>query len=131
MSSPVKFLVVLVGAVVLFGAAAAFLYSIRQAWLGRVSVRRVIVVGVGLHVLAYLLPLFLSRDVYSYAFYGRMVSEHGVNPYLHIPAEFLEDPFYQLVSHFWIDSPSVYGPAFSAVAAGVTAVTEPTEPSLT
>lgn len=114
------------GAAILFAAAGAFLYSVRQAWLGRVSVRRVIVVGLGLHLLAYLLPLFLSRDVYSYAFYGRMVSEYGVNPYLHIPAEFLQDPFYQVVSQFWIDSPSVYGPAFSALAAGVTAVTEPT-----
>lgn len=109
------------GAVLLVLAAAAFVYAARQAWAGRLSVRRVIWVGVGLHVLALLVPLFLSRDVYSYAFYGRMVSEYGVNPYTHVPGEFLRDPFYVVVSHFWIDSPSVYGPAFSALAAGVTA----------
>lgn len=109
------------GAVLLVLAAAAFVYAARQAWAGRVSVRRVVWVGIGLHALALLVPLFLSRDVYSYAFYGRMVSEYGVNPYTHVPGEFIQDPFYLVVSHFWIDSPSVYGPAFGALAAGITA----------
>lgn len=110
------------GAVLLVGAAVAFVYAARVAWRGELSVRTVIVVGVLLHLLALVIPLFLSRDVYSYSYYGRMVSEYGVNPYQWTPGHFLQDPFYRYVSHFWVDSPSVYGPAFSALAGGVTEV---------
>ncbi|HEX2031581.1 MAG TPA: hypothetical protein VHL78_09290 [Actinomycetota bacterium] len=113
-----------VSAAFLLAAAGAFLYALLEAWRGRLPLRWVLVVGLGLHVLALLTPLFLSRDVYSYAIYGRMVSVHGVNPYVDIPAGFAGDPVYPLVSVDWIDSPSVYGPAFSAIAAGVTAVVE-------
>ncbi|HEX6208676.1 MAG TPA: hypothetical protein VF058_10020 [Actinomycetota bacterium] len=112
----------LVGAALLVASAIAFVYAARVAWRGDLSVSRVIWVGVALHVLAFVLPLFLSRDVYSYAYYGRMVSRYGVNPYLFTPGQFLQDPFYLYVSHFWIDSPSVYGPAFSALAGWATGI---------
>lgn len=111
-----------VSAAFLVAAAAAFLYALREAWRGRLTVRWVLVVGVALHLLMLAVPLFLSRDVYSYSIYGRMVSVHGVNPYVDIPASFRGDPVYPLVSVDWIDSPSVYGPAFTSLAAGVTAV---------
>jgi alpha-1,6-mannosyltransferase len=111
------------GAAALFAAAAAFLYALGAAWRRRLSARRVIVVGVLLHLLALAIPLFLSRDVYSYAIYGRMVSQYGANPYTDIPAGFADDPLYPLVSVDWIDSRSVYGPAFTAVSAGVTSLT--------
>jgi hypothetical protein len=112
----------LVGTIVLVAAAAAFVFALREAWRGRLSLRLVLMVGVALHVLALVTPLFLSRDVYSYAIYGRMVSLHGLNPYTEIPAEAWNDPFntQDLVSVDWIDSPAVYGPAFSAISAGVT-----------
>jgi hypothetical protein len=108
------------GAATMFGAAGAFLYALSAAWRGDLSVRRVIVVGLVLHALALIIPLFLSRDVYSYAIYGRMVSRYGANPYVAIPAAFATDRMYPLVSVDWIDSRSVYGPAFTALAAGVT-----------
>jgi alpha-1,6-mannosyltransferase len=111
-----------VGAVALAAAAGAFVYALRLAWRGRLSLTRVVVVAVILHAIALVIPLFLSRDVYSYAMYGRMVSVHGVNPYVEIPASFIDDPVYPLVSVDWIDSPSVYGPAFVAVSAGLTAM---------
>ena len=112
----------LIGTVVLVAAAAAFVFALREAWRGRLSIRLVLLVGVALHVLALVTPLFLSRDVYSYAIYGRMVSLHGLNPYTSIPAAAWRDPFntQDLVSVDWIDSPAVYGPAFSAISAGVT-----------
>ena len=109
-----------VGAVLLAASAVAFVVAARAAWRGDLSVSRVVWVGLALHALALVLPLFLSRDVYSYAYYGRMVSRYGVNPYLFTPGEFLSDPFYLYVSHFWIDSPSVYGPAFSSLAGWLT-----------
>jgi alpha-1,6-mannosyltransferase len=111
-----------VGTVVLVAAAAAFVFALREVWRGRLSLRLVLLVGVALHALALITPLFLSRDVYSYAIYGRMVSLHGLNPYTSIPAAAWRDPFntQDLVSVDWIDSPAVYGPAFSAISAGVT-----------
>jgi hypothetical protein len=108
------------GAAALFVAAGAFLYALGAAWRGHLSIRRIVVVGILLHLVALAIPLFLSRDVYSYAIYGRMVSEHGANPYTVIPAAFADDPVYPLVSVDWIDSRSVYGPAFTAISAGVT-----------
>jgi hypothetical protein len=111
-------------AVALVAAAVAFVYALRRAWTGELGLRRIVVVAVLLHLLAIVIPLFLSRDVYSYAIYGRMVSVHGVNPYVEIPASFIDDPVYPLVSVDWIDSTSVYGPAFVAVSAGLTAVVD-------
>jgi hypothetical protein len=109
-------------AILVFAAAAAFLYTLRHAWRGALSVRRVLFVAVLLHILALVTPLFLSRDVYSYSIYGRMVSEHGANPFVTTPDAFPGDPFFPLVSEDWRDSPSVYGPAFVALSAGITSV---------
>ena len=111
-----------VGGVLVFGLVIAFLFVLRAAWRGEISVRTVVIVTILLHVLAVAMPLFLSRDVYSYSIYGRMVSAHGANPYVQVPAAFTADPAYPLVSVDWIDSRSVYGPAFSAIAAGITAI---------
>lgn len=109
-------------AVLLFAAVAAFLYALLLAWRGALSVGRVLLVGVLLNVLALVIPLFLSRDVYSYGIYGRMVSEHGANPFVNTPEDFSGDPLFPLVSEDWADSPSVYGPAFVALSAGITSV---------
>ena len=121
--------VAIVGAFVIFAAAGAFLYALGRAWRRELSVRRVIGVALLLHVLALAMPVFLSRDVYSYAFYGRMVARHGANPYTEIPAAFASDPTYPFVSVDWIDSTSVYGPGFTVLSAGVTSVAPSPEAS--
>jgi alpha-1,6-mannosyltransferase len=59
-----------------------------------------------------------SHDLWSYAFYGRMVSHHGVDPYTAVPASFPHDVVYPVVG--WRDTPSGYGPLFTAYSAGVT-----------
>lgn len=114
--------VAVLGAFLLFAAAGAFLYALGRAWRGELSVKRVIAVGLLLHVFALAMPVFLSRDVYSYDFYGRMVSQHDANPYTEVPASFSTDPAYPFVSIDWLDSPSVYGPAFTSLSAGVTSL---------
>jgi Glycosyltransferase family 87 len=109
-------------AVLIFAAVAAFLFALRVAWRGDLGVGRVLIVGLLLHVLSLATPLFLSRDVYSYGIYGRMVSEYGANPFVTTPLAFPQDPVFPLVSEDWRDSPSVYGPAFVAISAGITTV---------
>jgi hypothetical protein len=52
--------------------------------------------------------------------YGRIVSEHGANPYASTPEDFPDDP---LVRHIgYQDEPSVYGPTFTTLSAATTAV---------
>jgi alpha-1,6-mannosyltransferase len=64
-------------------------------------------------------PLMLSRDVYSYAAYGRIYTVHHANPYVRLPSAFPSDPFVRVVWRGWINTPPVYGPAFVLVSAGV------------
>ena len=69
-----------------------------------------------------LLPLLLSRDVFSYAFYGRILSRYGHNPYVATPADFPANDLSRFVWPGWRDTPSVYGPVFVWLAAAITAV---------
>jgi len=52
---------------------AAFIFGLREAWNGRLSARKVLWFAVAFQlVMVVLVPLLLSRDVYSYALYGRI-----------------------------------------------------------
>jgi alpha-1,6-mannosyltransferase len=64
----------------------------------------------------------LSRDVYSYAIYGRIFSVHHANPYVRTPSSFPADPFVSVASPAWVDTRAVYGPAFVLTTAGVARV---------
>ena len=96
----------------------AWLSLARGEALGvRVDVRLVVALIALLMVLAAALPPRGSRDVWSYVMYGRMVSEHGVSPYSHVPNDFPHDPFLQHVGSGWRNTSSVYGPVFIAISA--------------
>lgn len=56
-----------------------------------------------------------SHDLWSYAFYGRMLSEYGVDPYNSVPAMFPHDVVYPVVG--WRHTPAGYGPLFTAFSA--------------
>jgi alpha-1,6-mannosyltransferase len=106
-----------VAAVAMALAAAAFLYLLREAWRGRISIRSVVVLAVLAHVAVLLLPLLVSRDVYSYAAYGRIAGLHHANPYVQTPADFPADPVARFVGPKWASTPAVYGPLFTTVTA--------------
>jgi alpha-1,6-mannosyltransferase len=55
-------------------------------------------------------PLF-SRDVYSYAAQGEMVTRH-MNPYLYGPFELGNNAFTAPVDKLWGNAPAPYGPLF-------------------
>ena len=61
-----------------------------------------------------LAPPLLSQDVFSYISYARLGAEHGLNPYLHVPAERPADPAFAHLG--WPDSVSAYGPLFTILA---------------
>ena len=101
-------------------ALTGFLLVLRAARQERMSSRAVIVLtAIGcLVVLA--IPLLYSRDVYSYALYGRISSVHDLNPYLVAPSGVADDPFFPLVGAQWRETTSVYGPVFTALSVGIT-----------
>jgi hypothetical protein len=69
----------------------------------------VVGLAVGYAIVILLLPLPASGDVYSYAFYGRIMSVYDANPYVATPSMFSFDPMYPGVPTFWVSTPSVYG----------------------
>ena len=67
-------------------------------------------------------PSSQSKDVFSYAMYGRIVTEHHTNPYNSYPMHFEGDPMRRHVSWVWQRTPDIYGPAFTVVMAGLAPV---------
>ncbi len=66
-------------------------------------------------------PLF-SRDVYSYAAQGELVSR-GLNPYTHTPSALGSDPFVNLVDPLWRHAPAPYGPAWERLSGWIVGLT--------
>jgi alpha-1,6-mannosyltransferase len=65
-------------------------------------------------------PLF-SRDVYSYAAQGEMMSHH-INPYRYGPAVLGAPPAVNLVDPLWVNTPAPYGPLFMRVDGTLTSL---------
>ena len=112
-----------VSVLVVIAAFAGFIVLLRAAWSGRVSLRLVLGIAVAFHVALVFLPLLFSRDVYSYIAHGEIVSVHHANPYVATPADYPSHLTRVLVGPKWVDTPSVYGPLFSLLAALVTKAT--------
>ena len=118
---PHGFLIV-IGFVAMIAAGLAFLLVLWVAERGEITTRTVVTLAVVYHAVILLLPLLLSRDVFSYAFYGRILSRYGQNPYVSTPADFPANDLSRFVWDGWRDTPSVYGPVFVWLAAAITAV---------
>jgi alpha-1,6-mannosyltransferase len=76
-----------------------------------VAVRRVVGVVTTWAVPILVAPPLFSRDVYSYAGQGEMVSHH-ISPYLYGPGVLGATPFSALAGQLWSNTPSPYGPTF-------------------
>lgn len=113
---------IVIGFVAMIAAGVAFLLMLWAAERGEVSTRTVVTLALVYHAVVLLLPLLLSRDVFSYAFYGRILSRYGHNPYVATPGDFPANDLSRFVWPGWRDTPSVYGPVFVWLAAAITAV---------
>jgi hypothetical protein len=113
---------IVVGFMAMIAAGVAFLLVLWAAERGAISTRTVVTLALAYHAVVLLLPLLLSRDVFSYAFYGRILSRYGHNPYVSTPADFPANDLSRFVWPGWRDTPSVYGPVFVWLAAAITAV---------
>ena len=111
---------VAVGVAVAALAIGGFLMLLREAWRGRVSLKTVLLLAIVADLVVVLMvPLLFSRDVYSYAFYGRIAAVYHENPYVHTPVEFASDELWSFVGPKWVDTPAVYGPAFTTISSGI------------
>jgi hypothetical protein len=104
------------------------LYVVALAVLRRRSVRigLVCAVAVVIQLVPLAGPLILSRDVYAYWAYGRVISAHGANPYTVPPAHYRTDPAQRAMSPVWRPDTTVYGPVFSWSSALLAKITGPT-----
>jgi hypothetical protein len=112
---------IVVGLLATTSAAVGFLLVLREAWNGRMSMRTVLLLSVAFHVAVVTLPLLFSRDVYSYAYYGRTINTYNANPYVVSPRDASElNSMWSLTWPGWRGTPSVYGPLFTWVSAILT-----------
>jgi len=105
------------GLVLLASSAWAF-----ASWDDRVDARpHAVVAAIVLALLiAVAVPPRQSRDVWSYAAYGRIVSVHHTSPYVHPPNDLPRDVLFDRVGEGWAGARSVYGPLFTGASAVVT-----------
>ncbi|MGE5227319.1 MAG: hypothetical protein ACM3OO_10645 [Planctomycetaceae bacterium] len=110
----------IVGLIATSFAAVGFLLVLREAWNGRLTMRTVAILSAAYLAVVLMLPLLFSRDVYSYAYYGRIVSTYGGNPYVLTPADFSLNSMWKLTWPGWRATPSVYGPLFTWISVFMT-----------
>jgi len=113
-----------IGIVAVAFAAISFLLVLRAAWRAEISVRTVIGFAVAYHVVVLFLPLLFSRDVYSYAYYGKIAATYHANPYVRTPADFPRDALAAFVGPKWVGTPAVYGPLFTLASSLVARVVD-------
>jgi alpha-1,6-mannosyltransferase len=103
---------------------ASFAVAIWQWRRGRRPSWALLLAGVAvLHLLALLVPPVASKDVYAYAFYGKVQSAYGANPYLSFPDQHPTDPWHPFWS--WRLFGPVYGPPFLLLLRLLAAVAGP------
>jgi hypothetical protein len=105
-----------VGLVTVVFAAGAFLLVLFGCWRGEIAPRSVLVLAVAYHIVLLFLPLLFSRDVYSYAYHGRIAATYHANPYLATPSDYPSDVLAVYVGPKWVGTPAVYGPLWTQVS---------------
>jgi len=108
------------GFVAMMAAGVAFLLVLYACERGMIPVRTVVTLTIAYTAAVLLLPLLLSRDVFSYTYYGRLVTQYHQNPYVTTPADIPTSDVARYLWPGWRDTPSVYGPVFVWLAAAIT-----------
>ena len=97
----------------------AFAVVLHEAWSRRVRLSAILVTsGISLAI-SVAAPLLLSRDVYTYAAYGRIEAVYHHEPYVARLASFRHDPFVAVASAQWHHTHSPYGPLFTLLSAAI------------
>jgi alpha-1,6-mannosyltransferase len=119
-SNPGQTFLLLPGVVAVYGGMILFI----RVWFGLVQALRyrpgapirtlAAMMAVWIVPLLVVAPLF-SKDVYSYAAQGEMMSHH-INPYDYGPGTIGFGPYTAGVGNLWLNTPAPYGPFFLMLA---------------
>jgi alpha-1,6-mannosyltransferase len=102
------------GALLLATMFVAYLVVLASARSGAIPVRLGVGVVVAAHVVFLLAPPLFSADVFGYVDYARLWVLHGLDPYVHVPADVAGDPALPFVR--WRDVSTPYGPLFTGLS---------------
>lgn len=97
----------------LLAAFVTYLVALAAIRAVPVSARAAIVLAAAIQFVPVTAPLLLSTDAWSYWSYGWVGATGGGNPYSEAPDEFPENPALPWMGSAWLDTTSVYGPAFT------------------
>ncbi|MBO0768171.1 MAG: polyprenol phosphomannose-dependent alpha 1,6 mannosyltransferase MptB [Solirubrobacterales bacterium] len=109
----------------LYLGAGAVLIAVAAVFLGYVLALRdaeqlpaKLVLGVicAFVLIVVLAPPMFSTDLFSYQAYGRMFATLGANPYVQGPQVLKLDGLYPFIGAQWVNTPTVYGPAFTLIS---------------
>jgi alpha-1,6-mannosyltransferase len=119
-NNPGQTFLLLPGVVAVYGGMILFI----RVWFGLVQALRyrpgapirtlAAMLAVWIVPLLVVAPLF-SKDVYSYAAQGEMMSHH-INPYNYGPGTIGSGPYTAGVGNLWLNTPAPYGPFFLMLA---------------
>ena len=100
----------------LIAAFAAYLTAL--AWIRRwgLSLVAAVLVTVAIQLVPLGTPLLLSTDAWTYWSYGWIAARGGGNPYVDAPQDVRGNPALPHMGAAWLDTTSVYGPAFTLVS---------------
>jgi len=102
------------GAQLLVVMTLAYLVVLVCARSGAIPVRLGIGALVAAHVVFLLAPPLFSADVFGYVDYARLWVLHGLDPYVHVPANAPHDPALPYVRWRGVSTP--YGPLFTGLS---------------
>ena len=102
---------------ILLGLAfAAYLLALAAIRRAAPSTRAAIALAAAIQLVPLAAPLLLSTDAWTYWSYGWIASRGDGNPYAEAPQTFPENPALPHMGSAWLDTTSVYGPAFTLVS---------------
>lgn len=82
--------------------------------LRALTLRRIVVTIIALHVIVVFSPPGQLTDVFNYLGYARLGAVHHLSPYTHVIRDELHDPVFRFSS--WHNLSSPYGPLFTAIS---------------
>ena len=103
------------GALLLLAMLLAYLAVLACARAGAIPARLGIGAVLAAHLIFLLAPPLFSADVFGYVDYARLWTLHGLDPYVHVPADAPGDPALPFVR--WRDVSTPYGPLFTLLSA--------------
>jgi len=114
-TNELQFLLLMAIAFIIYGLCALFIR--RQPAQGeyRGIMRLIWIDAIVIGLIFVYTPSMLSRDIFVYAGYGRVIVAHHANPYFTTLSTFPQDPI--TVYDDWASATSAYGPAWLVISA--------------